>query len=69
MAQEVVRCMLPQSIRNNPNKAQGILVTISYLGGNVRHPFRVLVPSMARVSSPSGGGRVQKRNRKDLLNV
>ncbi|KAG5006959.1 hypothetical protein JHK85_025501 [Glycine max] len=69
MAQEVVRCMLPQSIRNNPNKAQGILVTVSYLGGNVRHPFRVLVPSMARVSSPSGGGRVQKRNRKDLLNV
>ena len=64
VAQEVVRCMLPQSIRNNPDKARGIRVTVSYLGGNVRHPVRVLVRSVSRVSSPGGGGKVQKRNRK-----
>ncbi|XP_029127431.1 glycosyltransferase family 92 protein RCOM_0530710 [Cajanus cajan] len=62
VAQEIVRCMLPQSIRNNPDKARGIWVTVSNLGGNVRHPVRALVPSVARVSSP-GGGRVQRRNR------
>lgn len=63
VAQEIVRCMLPQSIRNNPDKARGIRVTVSYLGGNVRHPVRVLVPSVARVSSPGGGGggKVQKK--------
>ncbi|KHN28690.1 UPF0392 protein [Glycine soja] len=64
VAQEVVRCMLPQSMRNNPDKARGIRVTVSYLGGNVRHPVRVLVRSVSRVSSPGGGGKVQKRNRK-----
>ncbi|XP_027360781.1 glycosyltransferase family 92 protein RCOM_0530710-like [Abrus precatorius] len=69
MAQEVVRCMLPQSIKNNPGKARGVRVTVSYLSGNVRHPVRALVPSVARVggtsrSSSSGGARVQKRNRR-----
>ncbi|WVZ11737.1 hypothetical protein V8G54_016267 [Vigna mungo] len=60
VAQEVVRCMLPQSIRNNPDKVRGIRVTVSYLGGNVRHPVRVLVPSVATVSAP-GSGKVQKK--------
>ncbi|XP_061360805.1 glycosyltransferase family 92 protein RCOM_0530710 [Gastrolobium bilobum] len=65
VAQEVVRCGLPQSIRNNPYKARGIRVTVSYLGGNVRHPVRALVPSVARVGIPGGGGgpRDQRRNR------
>ncbi|KAL9328133.1 hypothetical protein ACSQ67_003136 [Phaseolus vulgaris] len=62
VAQEVVRCMLPQSIKNNPDKARGIRVTVSYLGGNVRHPVRALVPSVARVSTP-GSSIVQKRKR------
>ncbi|KAK7307168.1 hypothetical protein VNO77_39991 [Canavalia gladiata] len=59
VAQEIVRCRLPQSIRSNPDKARGIRVTVSYLRGNVRHPIRALVPSVARV----GGARVETRNR------
>ncbi|KAK7281061.1 hypothetical protein RIF29_08722 [Crotalaria pallida] len=43
VAQEVVRCLLPQSIRNNPGMARGIRVTVSRLVGNVRHPVRMLV--------------------------
>ncbi|EOY00280.1 UPF0392 protein RCOM_0530710 [Theobroma cacao] len=31
-AQEVVRCFLPRSIRNNPDKGQGIRVTVVHVG-------------------------------------
>ncbi|XP_057448378.1 glycosyltransferase family 92 protein RCOM_0530710 [Lotus japonicus] len=61
VAQEVVRCLLPESIRSNPGKARGIRVTVSHLSGNVRHPVRALVPSVARIAGSDG---VQRR-RKD----
>lgn len=60
VAQEVVRCLLPRSIRNNPDKAQGIRVTVSHLSGHIRHPVRELMPSVARVRSSSP--QAQKRN-------
>ncbi|KAF8407979.1 hypothetical protein HHK36_007119 [Tetracentron sinense] len=43
-AQEVIRCLLPLSIRNNPAKAQGIRVTIG-------------VASPDSQAAPGGGGR------------
>lgn len=58
VAQEIVRCTLPQSIRNKPDKANGVRVTVSNLSGNLRHQVRTLFPSVARI-----GGRVdRKRN-------
>lgn len=62
VAQEVVRCLLPRSIRNSPEKAQGIRVTVSHLSGHIRHPVRELMSSVARVRSSSP--RAQKRKRK-----
>ena len=56
VAQEVVRCLLPQGVRNNPDKAKGVRVTVSHLSGNFRHPVRELLPSVARVG---GGGGVK----------
>ncbi|KAK7362136.1 hypothetical protein VNO77_04237 [Canavalia gladiata] len=47
-AQEVVRCSLPQSIRENPDKARGISVTVSHVTGDVREE---LMPSVARIGS------------------
>ncbi|KAI4314258.1 hypothetical protein L6164_027185 [Bauhinia variegata] len=61
VAQEVVRCLLPRSIRNNPEKIQGVRVTVSHLTGHIRHPVRMLVPSVARVRSYRA--EAQKRNR------
>ncbi|TKY58569.1 Domain of DUF23 [Spatholobus suberectus] len=52
VAQEVVRCSLPQSIRNNPDKARGISVTVSH---------EAIMPSVARIGF--GGGYREKINR------
>ncbi|KAI9125198.1 hypothetical protein K1719_003814 [Acacia pycnantha] len=62
VAQEVVRCLLPRSIRNSPDKALGIRVTVSHLTGHIRHLVRELMPSVARVGSSSP--QAQKRKRK-----
>ncbi|KAL5552986.1 hypothetical protein UlMin_040387 [Ulmus minor] len=48
-AQEVVRCLLPRSIRSNRSKAQGIRVTVSHPDWNARSPDRVNMPSVARI--------------------
>lgn len=63
-AQEVVRCSLPHSIRKNPNKAQGIRVTI---GVNPQLYYRrassvhVFLPSVAKIFNSkmknNGGGK------------
>ncbi|KAE9607111.1 putative Glycosyltransferase family 92 [Lupinus albus] len=53
VAQEVVRCLLPPSIKKNPGLARGIRVTVSHMVGNARHPVRMLVPSVAKISNPS----------------
>ncbi|KAI4328327.1 hypothetical protein L6164_020688 [Bauhinia variegata] len=60
VAQEVVRCLLPRTIRNKPGKAQGIRVTVSHLTGHIRRPVWTLVPSVARVHSTNAEA---KRNR------
>ncbi|KAK6160109.1 hypothetical protein DH2020_003490 [Rehmannia glutinosa] len=60
-AQEVVRCSLPRSIQKNPDKLQGIRVTVG-----LRHQFRagarnlVLMPSVAKVFDP--GSERKKRS-------
>ncbi|CAI8587760.1 unnamed protein product [Vicia faba] len=59
VAQEIVRCVLPLSIRNKPEKARGVRVTVSNLSGNLRRQVRTLLPSVARVGS---GRSVEKRS-------
>ncbi|XP_028767618.1 glycosyltransferase family 92 protein RCOM_0530710 [Neltuma alba] len=68
VAQEVVRCLLPRGIRNSPDKAQGIRVTVSHLSGHIRRPVRELLPSVARVrsSSPQAQKRKGKTKKHEL---
>lgn len=61
VAQELVRCLLPRSIRDNPDRAQGIRVTVSHLSGHIRHPKREVMPSVARVHSFSHQGQKKKK--------
>ncbi|KAL0447092.1 UNVERIFIED_CONTAM: Glycosyltransferase family 92 protein RCOM [Sesamum latifolium] len=59
-AQEVVRCSLPKSISRNPDKAQGIRVTVGATPhARSRAHKRVLVPSVAKIfdSGPVGKKR------------
>ncbi|KAL3841005.1 hypothetical protein ACJIZ3_025596 [Penstemon smallii] len=52
-AQEVVRCSMPLSMKNNPNKAQGIRVTVGFTPHfHVRDHNRVLMPSVAKIFNP-----------------
>ncbi|KAL2543103.1 UPF0392 protein [Abeliophyllum distichum] len=49
-AQEVVRCSLPRSIRDNPDKVSGIQVTIGVTPHvRARGHERVLLPSVAKI--------------------
>ncbi|XP_027346778.1 glycosyltransferase family 92 protein RCOM_0530710-like [Abrus precatorius] len=57
VAQEVVRCSLPQSIQTNPDKARGISVTVSHVSGHVREK---LIPSVARIGSDRKTNRGNK---------
>lgn len=57
VAQEVVRCALPQSIQNNPNKARGMKVTVSHVTGHVP------MPSVARIGGYSKNRGTTKENR------
>ncbi|XP_058749561.1 glycosyltransferase family 92 protein RCOM_0530710-like isoform X2 [Vicia villosa] len=58
VAQEIVRCVLPQSVRNKPEKARGVRVTVSNLSGNLRRQVRTLLSSVARI----GNGSVRKES-------
>lgn len=65
-AQEVVRCQLPRSIKNKPDKVKGIRVTIEHAIGHPRAPVIVTKPSVARIfnSKPHerrGGNNQGKR--------
>ncbi|KAK4779671.1 hypothetical protein SAY87_015777 [Trapa incisa] len=66
-AQEVVRCLLPRSIRSNPSKANGIRVTIGVPGnfhsGDGKSSVHVPVPSVAKISG-SGKDFDTKRSNK-----
>ncbi|GAA0168310.1 hypothetical protein LIER_23057 [Lithospermum erythrorhizon] len=66
-AQEVVRCLLPQMIRKNPEKAQGIRVTV----GMKPHVHalaheRVVMPSVAKMFNPSADGRKRRKGKYEL---
>ncbi|XP_010272137.1 PREDICTED: glycosyltransferase family 92 protein RCOM_0530710-like [Nelumbo nucifera] len=68
-AQEVVRCSLPLSIRKNPDKAQGIRVTISVAShSNTNHraaSARVPLPSVAKLfDSNNSEGKQKSRTNK-----
>jgi hypothetical protein len=63
-AQEVVRCLLPRSIKQNTDKAKGIRVTIgvtSQARGGGRQK-RVLLPSVARVLDPKSEPKMSINN-------
>ncbi|XP_031282522.1 glycosyltransferase family 92 protein RCOM_0530710 [Pistacia vera] len=61
-AQEVVRCLLPRSIRTNPTKAQGIRVTVVHVNANGRALGLGDRRPMARIrtSRPYGQRRNQR---------
>lgn len=59
-AQEVVRCLLPRSIRTNPTKAQGIRVTVVHVNANGRALGIGDRRPMARIRSSRPYG--QRRN-------
>ncbi|KAL3751676.1 hypothetical protein ACJRO7_012498 [Eucalyptus globulus] len=65
-AQEVITCPLPQSIRSNPIKAQGVRVTIglpSNLHTRGRSSVHVPMPSVARIYSSNGNGEEAGRKK------
>ncbi|XVE84970.1 hypothetical protein DITRI_Ditri17bG0054500 [Diplodiscus trichospermus] len=63
-AQEVVRCALPRSIRNNPDKAQGIRVTVVHAGESDGEPEPM--PSAVRIhNSRSLDNRRNQRRHKE----
>ncbi|PON46539.1 Glycosyltransferase [Parasponia andersonii] len=59
-AQEVVRCLLPRSIQINPEKGQGIRVTIGHDSRNHKSLFHVL-PSAARIYSSKSNERIERK--------
>lgn len=66
-AQEVVRCLLPRSIRRNPDKAQGIRVTIGVTPHvHARAHEHELVPSVAKISNPKSTGRKKNKEKYQL---
>ncbi|KAM1498198.1 hypothetical protein PS1_021428 [Malus domestica] len=64
-AQEVVRCLLPRTIRNNPH---GIRVTVGYNTSHPRAPVHVTLPSVATIHS-SKSNPVQSNPKKHELCV
>ncbi|KAF5746656.1 hypothetical protein HS088_TW06G00827 [Tripterygium wilfordii] len=54
-AQEVVRCLLPRSLRNNPDKAQEVRVTVIHANAVVP------VPSVARIHDLKPAKRIQRK--------
>ncbi|KAL3501267.1 hypothetical protein ACH5RR_035716 [Cinchona calisaya] len=67
-AQEVVRCLLPRSIKKAPEKALGIRVTIGVTPHvHARaHEHVVLLPSVAKVFSSKYEGRMKNRGKYEL---
>ncbi|XP_028754357.1 glycosyltransferase family 92 protein RCOM_0530710-like isoform X2 [Neltuma alba] len=68
-AQEVVRCSLPRSIANNPNKAHGFRVTVSRAGQNKRRPIHKLMPSVATIQNRVAETTITKKKKKHDLCV
>ncbi|KAK1381391.1 Glycosyltransferase family 92 protein [Heracleum sosnowskyi] len=61
-AQEVVRCMLPRSIRRSPEKAEGIRVTIGVTHDvHARAKKYELMPSVAKISNSKVIGENRKK--------
>ncbi|KAL6294623.1 hypothetical protein ACE6H2_002765 [Prunus campanulata] len=66
-AQEVVRCLLPRTIRNNPDKTHGVRVTIGYNTGSARAPVHVTLPSVAIIYSTKSTVRNENQKKKHEL--
>lgn len=64
-AQEVIRCLLPRSIRNNPEKAQGVRVTISHVKG-IEDSGDAPLPSIAKVYNTNYSQHRRKGEKYDL---
>ncbi|KAF5449766.1 hypothetical protein F2P56_030178 [Juglans regia] len=64
-AQEVVRCLLPRSIRNNPERAQGIRVAISHANARAHHVHEPM-PSVARIHDTKSEENKQNRSKYEL---
>ncbi|KAG9144319.1 hypothetical protein Leryth_019416 [Lithospermum erythrorhizon] len=66
-AQEVVRCLLPRSIRKSPEKARGIRVSVGVRPHvHARAHERVIVPSVAKIFSPSVEERKSGKDKYEL---
>ncbi|KAL2559629.1 hypothetical protein Fot_04368 [Forsythia ovata] len=66
-AQEVVRCSLPRSIRDNPDKVSGIQVTIGVAPHvHARGHERVLLPSVAKIFDTKSEGKRKGEGKYEL---
>lgn len=66
-AQEVVRCLLPRIIKKNPEKAQGIRVTVGvthYVHGRAHD--HMILPSVAKIFNSKPEGREKNRAKHEL---
>ncbi|KAI3452785.1 hypothetical protein Pfo_009448 [Paulownia fortunei] len=66
-AQEVVRCPLPKSISKNPDKVQGIPVTVGVTARvHARAHERVLVPSVAKIFNSGSDDKKRSEGKYEL---
>ncbi|KAL4302791.1 hypothetical protein GQ457_10G025410 [Hibiscus cannabinus] len=65
-AQEVVRCTLPRSIRNNPYKAQGIRVSLVHAGDRGARGELNPMPSVAKLYNSKFYMKKKKRGKYEL---
>ncbi|XVF02340.1 hypothetical protein REPUB_Repub04eG0167300 [Reevesia pubescens] len=65
-AQEVVRCSLPRSLRNNPDKAQGIRVTVVHAGESDAE--NEPMPSVVRIPNSRSyeHRRIQRKHKENV---
>ncbi|KAJ8760859.1 hypothetical protein K2173_021897 [Erythroxylum novogranatense] len=64
-AQEVIRCLLPRSIRNNSERAEGIRVTVSRVDTS-QHSVIKPLPSVAKVYSSKSNGQKSSKHAYEL---
>ncbi|KDP21272.1 hypothetical protein JCGZ_21743 [Jatropha curcas] len=65
-AQEVIRCSLPRSVRTNPEKAQGIRVSVSRVDAANEDVNDAILPSVAKVYSTMSRKQRSYRDKYEL---
>ncbi|KAE8023380.1 hypothetical protein FH972_009081 [Carpinus fangiana] len=69
-SQEVVRCLLPRSIRNNPERAQGIRVTVGHANADsdadADATARPPMPSVAKIYSYKSDAEKRNQHKHEL---